>query len=94
MPFAPDKIIINSNETKGLNSLIDHEYESLNHLGEEIEDNGWEQDTEAFRDEMTVLCDRHYDAEMEYYQGLRELRQRLSRWVDDQHKKGGAPHRP
>ena len=90
MPFAIDKIIVNGNETDGTNKLIGSEYDSLNHLGAEIEENGWAAETAGVQAELEKLCAAHYQAQMDYYHGLRAIRFRLSAWVNDKLKGGNS----
>jgi len=92
MPFAIDKILVNENETKGTNGLILSEYDSLNHQGEEIEKNGWAAETEGIQAELERLCAAHWQAQMDYYHGLRAVRFRLGTWINNKLK--GATGQP
>lgn len=86
MPFIRDKIIHNLNETEAAHGLIMGEFKNLDDLSREIEENGWNPETESFRDELVKLCDDHHAADMAYHTGLRDLRVRLNQWSDQKHK--------
>lgn len=79
MPYAPDKARINGNGARGMSAAIQAEYDSLNHLGAEIVENGWEAETVAWRDEMKKECKRHHDSEVTHYNFLREM---VEKWAD------------
>lgn len=83
MPYGPDKIIINGNGSRGMAGAIQAEFDSLKHLGAEIVENGWEAETASMRDDMQVACDKHHDADMEYYNSLRKMVKRMAKFIDD-----------
>lgn len=83
MPHAADKIIINSNGSRGMARAIQAEFDSLKMLGDEIVGNHWAPETVQFRDELQKACDAHHQADMEYYSFLRDLVRKLAAFIDD-----------
>jgi predicted house-cleaning noncanonical NTP pyrophosphatase (MazG superfamily) len=82
MPFAPDKIIINNNRTKGGHAAIAAEYKSLMQLGAEIEAAGWTKETGPQRDKMAALCAAHEAADDAYLAGLKAMVSELQQFID------------
>lgn len=86
MPGAPDKIIINSNTSRGMAAAIQAEFDSLKGLGGEIVAAGWEAETFDLRDELTAACDEHFKADMQYYDFLRGYSKKLAAFIDQKIK--------
>lgn len=82
MPYAPDKARINGNGARGIAAAIQAEYDSLNHLGDEIVNKGWEAETIAMRDAMAIECDRHHGSEMQHYDFIRKMVKQFAAFID------------
>jgi len=83
MPNAPDKVIINHGGFNGRVAAINHEFNSLMVLGDEIIEKGWTKETNAMRDELRVEC-KKIDAALDcYLDYLRKLVDKFSDFIDN-----------
>jgi hypothetical protein len=86
MPFAPNKIRINGTWCKATAKAIKQAFKALRHTGDYIELKGWAAETEKFRDELRVECQKHYLADMEFIAYLHDLHDRMQMWADSRSK--------
>lgn len=67
-----------------MHKLIKSDLETLQILGAEIaSDDELINETVDLRDEMKVLCDAHYKAQMDYHKGLKALIEKTAKRIDD-----------
>lgn len=83
MAYAPNKQRINGNRARGMSAAIQAEYDNLNHLGQEILNEGWEAETVEMRDEMIKECKRHHASEVKHYNFLRAMVERQMQFIDE-----------
>lgn len=67
-----------------MHRLIKNDLKTLQILSGEIEsDPVLLRETVDLRDEMKLLCDAHYKAQMDYHKGLKALIEKTAKRIDD-----------